>query len=341
MAERSRFWDGIILGDAVAVGQTHLHDQFFRSVINGTGNRGPLFGWRNDMLVSGGSSPLSVAAGGGCVYGMLYDSDAAVSVSIPTPSSGLSRYDLVVLRRDWSVQQVRIARVAGVAALVPAVPALTKTAGTIWEVPLATLLIDDAGTIVATDTREFCAFTTEWPLNIVATDMYAEGAVTAAKIPDRTRYNLKGAGQIEPDSVNPCTWVAGASYDFWQFVDAAQNDCWVYFMGETGDTGAGVDIYLWTVPDVNGAGAGAENAKWDYSIYYGTYDGALTNAAATANVDQQVRLNTTVYRDQLVAALPAVEGQIIAIQLSRDGVADSYNSDMRLLGIELVWTADA
>ena len=341
MAERSRFWDGTVLGDAVAVGQTHLHDQFFRSVINGTGNRGPLLGWRDDMLVSGVSSPISVAAGGGCVYGMLYDSDAAVSVSVPTPSSGLSRYDRVVLRRDWSVQTVRVARVAGTAGAVPAIPALTQTAGTIWEVPLGTLLVDDAGTITVTDAREFCAFTTEWPANVVEPGMFMEGAVTAAKIPDRTRYDLKGAGQIEPDSANPCTWVAGVSYDYWQFADAAQNDGWVYFMGQTGDTGTGVDIYLWTVPDVNGAGAGAENAKWDYSAYYGDYDGTLTNATGTVNVDQQLRLNTTVYRDQLINNLPAVEGQIIALQLSRDGVADSYNSAMRLLGIELVWTADA
>ncbi|NIV28475.1 MAG: hypothetical protein GWN58_02850, partial [Anaerolineae bacterium] len=242
---------------------------------------------------------------------------------------------------DWSVQTVRIGRVAGTAAAAPAVPSLTQTAGTIWEVPLATLLINDAGTISLTDTREFCAFTTEWPANVVEPGMFQEGAVTVAKIPDRTRYDLKGAGQIEPDSANACTWVAGASYDYWQFADAAQNDGWVYFMGETGDTGTGVDIYLWTVPDVNGAGAGAENAKWDYSAYYGDSGGTLTNSTGTVNVDQQARVNTTVYRDQLINNLAAVEGQIIALQLSRDGVGDSYNSAMRLLGIELNWTADA
>ncbi len=236
---------------------------------------------------------------------------------------------------------MRIGRVAGTAAAAPAVPSLTQTAGTIWEVPLATLLINDAGTISLTDTREFCAFTTEWPANVVEPGMFQEGAVTVAKIPDRTRYDLKGAGQIEPDSANACTWVAGASYDYWQFADAAQNDGWVYFMGETGDTGTGVDIYLWTVPDVNGAGAGAENAKWDYSAYYGDSGGTLTNSTGTVNVDQQARVNTTVYRDQLINNLAAVEGQIIALQLSRDGVGDSYNSAMRLLGIELNWTADA
>jgi hypothetical protein len=272
---------------------------------------------------------------------MLYDSDTAVSVNIPTPSSGNSRYDRIVLRRDWSVQQVRVARVSGVAAVVPVIPALTQVAGAIWEIPLATILISDAGVITITDTRDFCAFTTEWTANVVEAGMYAEGAVTAAKIPDRTRYDLKGAGQIEPDSANPCSWVAGASYDYWEFADAAQNDGWVYFMGETGDTGTGIDIYLWTIPDVNGAGGGAENAKWDYQVYYGDYDGTLTNANGTVNVDQQLRLNTTVYRDQLIAALPALEGQIIALQLSRDGVADSYNSAMRLLGIELVWTSDS
>lgn len=340
MTERSRFWDGTAVGDAVAVGQAHLHDQFFRCVAGNTGDRSVVRGWRNELEVSGTSSPISVASGGGVVYGMFFDSDAAVAVSIPTPSSGFSRYDRIVLRRDWSTYTVRVARVAGVAAAVPAVPALTQGAGAIWESPLATVLVDDAGTITVTDTREFCALLSEWAANIVTAGMYEEGAVTADKRPDRARWLFCGYPEIEPDSANPATRVAGGSYDYLQFADAAQNDAWAYFLIPDGVTGTQT-VYVWSIPDVNGAGGGAENCQWDYTIYYGG-DGAIPNSASgTTNVDQQARVNTRFYRDSIHAGLAAIEGDVVAIQLSRDGAADSYNSAMRLLGIELYWTADS
>lgn len=341
MTQRSLFWDGIAVGDALQVAQTHLHDQFFRCILNGTENRGPVRGWRNELLVSGTSSPLSVATGGAVVYGMLFDMDAAVGVSIPTPSSGNSRYDRVVAQRDWGNQVVRIARVSGVAAPAPAVPALTQTAGTFWEVPLATILIDDAGAITNTDAREFCTYSTAWPANIVVAGMFEQGAVTAATIPDRTRYDLKGAGQIRPDSGAVCTRVAGANYDYWSFADAAFNRGWAMWGGDASIVGSTVDFYVWSVPNVNGAGGGAENCEWDYDIYYHTGAGTPSSASGTATIDQQLRLNTTIYRDQLVAGITLGDGHLAAVRLSRDGVADSYNSAMRLLGIEMVYTSDS
>jgi len=341
MAERSLFWDGIAVGDAVAVTQTHLHDWFYRSVINGTGNRGPIKGWRDELEVTGISSPITVAAGGACVYGMLFDSDSAATVNVSTPTSGTSRYDLIVARRTWAVQGVRIARVAGVAGVIPAVPTVTQTAGTIWEVPLATLLIDDAGNITTTNTREFCTYTTEWPANIVTAGMYEEGAISAALRPDLVRYDLKGAGQFTPDNVTPCTRAAGASYDFWNFADAAFNRGWAYFLVPEGIVG-NPTFYIWSTPVVNGAGAGVENCQFDYSIYYGSSGTALTNVAGTVNADQQLRVNTTPYADQVPAAgVAAGAGQIVAYRISRDGVADSYNSAMQVHGVEMRWTADA
>jgi hypothetical protein len=271
---------------------------------------------------------------------MLYDSDTANTVNIPTPSSGFSRYDRIVLRRDWSVQTVRLARVSGVAAITPSIPSLTQTALVTWEIPLATILIDDAGTITITDTREFCAPSTEWPANVVEAGMYAEGAITTALRPDRTRWEARGANEIRGDAANPCTWVVGASYDYWQFADAAFNRGWAYFQAPAGLVGT-LDFYVWSIPNVNGAGAGAENAQWDYSIYYGTFDVVPTNATGTTNVDQQARVNTTFYADAFAAAIPATEGDVIAVRLSRDGAADSYNSAMRVLAIEMRWTADA
>lgn len=342
MAETSYFWDGnAVLGDDGPYSTADVQDVFFRMLLNGTGNRGPLKGWRNDLEVSGAASPVTVAAGGAIVYGGFFESDQAASVNIPTPAAGLSRYDRVVVRRTWATYTMRIGRVAGIAAAAPAVPALTQTAGVTWEIPLATVLITDAGTITLTDTREFCTFSTTWPANAVDTEHYAPGAVTPADVPDRTRYQLKGSGQIEPDSANACTWVAGASYDYWQFADAATNAGWVYFQAPVGLVGATVDVYVWSVPDVNGAGGGAELCQWDYNTYSGPYGGVLGNTNGTINPDQQARLNTTIYADQLIAALAINAGDILIIQLSRDGAADSYNSAMRLLGIEMRWTADS
>jgi hypothetical protein len=340
MAERSRFWDGnAVLGDDGPYTQTHLHDQFFRSVLNGTGNRGPLRNWRNNLEVTGVSSPVSVDTGGACVYGGLYDSDSAVTVSIPTPASGLSRYDLIVVRRDWNTQTIRIARVAGVAAAAPAIPTPTQTAGTIYEIPLATILVDDAGTITVTDAREFCAYTTDWPAAIITGDMVVEGAVTLDKIPDRARYDLKGAGQCEPDSGTPASWVAGPSWDYWEFTKGgpANDSIWVYFMGPTGLVGT-IDFYIWTGPTAVAAG----NAKYNYNIYYGSDGGALANAAGSILVAYGGAVNI-VTRSQIVAALAAGEGQIIAFQLTRDDGhgTDTYGNHSWLVGVEMSWTADA
>ena len=336
MTERSYFWDGFVLGDAVMITQQRLMDRFFRSLLNGTGNRGVLKGWLDELEVSGTASPLTVATGGALVYGMFYHNDAPVSVTIPTPASG-SRTDLIVLRRSWSAQTVRVARVAGPGA------ALTQTALVTYEVPLASVTITSDGNVTVADTREFCQFCTTWPAGTVDTEQFTAGAVAPADVPDRTRWQLKGSGSLEPDSANPATWVAGASYDYWEFSDAAGDTVWVYFMVPAGVASYALALYTWSVPDVNGAGGGAENCEWDYIVYYGLDVGVLASTNGTATVDQQARVNTTVYRDTLVdlTAQSIDEGEILIVKLTRDGVGDSYNSAMRLLGVEMAWTADA
>jgi len=342
MAERSLFWDGAVLGDCGPYGQLHLHNQFFRSILNGTGDRGVLRGWLSELAVTGSTSPLTVGSGGAVIYGFVYESDAPMTVSIPTPSAGFSRYDRVVVRADWATQQARVCRVAGVAAAAPAVPALTQTANVAWEIPLATVLITDGGVITLTDTRDYASFTTSWPANAVTAAKYGTGCITPAKVPNRTRTDLRGAGSIHPDDTNPCAWTAGGSYDYWVFANAVTDKGWAYFQGPTGLVGGAVDIYAWSVPDVNGAGAGVENCGWTIATYYGPDGAGLTaTVPAAVNVDQQLRVNTTVYADQLIAAQPINEGEILIIALSRDGAGDSYNSAMRLLGIEMRYTADA
>lgn len=347
MTEISRFWDDTVLGDCGPYTSAHMHDEFFRSILNGTGDRGVLLGWLNELEVTGTSSPLSVASGGAIIYGLFYENDAPVSISVPTPAAGYSRYDYIVVRRSWSTQTARIALVAGTPySFIPVYPTLTQTPGSIYEIPLARLVITDAGTITVTTLgmRQWCTFSTQWGVGTADDpDYFQDGAVTADKIPDRYRYFIKEAAQLEPDSANPATWNVGASYDHWLFADAVTNAVWLYDFVPRDQAGTTVAVYLWSVPDVNGAGGGAENVRWVYNY---ALSGPEAVAAFTTNptlVDQQLRVNTTVYRDLLVTLPSATSGQMIMLQISRTGgdAADSYASDMRLLGVELYYSAEA
>lgn len=342
MTQRSLFWDGIALGDCGPYVSAQLHDQMLRSITGCTGNIGVLLNWLNGLEVSGTSSPVSVASGGAVVYGTFFETDTAVSVSANPPASGYSRYDVIVVRRDVSAQTVRIGKVTGNPAVgTPSVPALTQDVAATYEIPLANILIDSAGTITVTDAREFAQYSTAWVGAFVTGDMIADGEVTADKLADQTRWEVKGAGQIEPDATNPCTLVVGANYDYWSFAAAAANEAWVYFLSPTGLVGGTTAFYLWTAPNAAAAG----NVKWDYNVYYGSGGGALTNATGSILVAQGGRAVANSYQDAFftITTLTLTEGQIIALQVIRDGAAgaDTYGNTARLLGVEMAWTADA
>jgi hypothetical protein len=347
MTERSLFWDGDVtgagIGDCGPYSQAHLMDRFFRAILNGTGNRGVLKNHRNELVVSGATSPLTVESGGVVCYGMFQDVDAAVNVSIPTPSATKTRYDRIVARRSWAAQQVRIARISGVARgplePPPTVPALVQIAGTTWDIPLAVVLVNDAGGVTLTDTREFCSMSTQWPAASIDTEYYAIGGITPASIPNRDRWELKGDGQFQPHGVYPCGRVAGASYDYWEFDTTGVCSGWAFFMIPEDAVGGGVYFYVWSTPHVDGAGIGAELCQWDYDIYYGAAGTVATTFSGSVSYDQQARTNDRPYRDALIN-LTAAPGSFVAVRLNRDGSADSYASDMELHGIEMIRTAD-
>jgi len=340
MTERSLFWDGIATGDCGPYTQAHLMDRFFRALLNGTGNRGVLKGWGNELLVSGTASPLTVDTGGAIVYGLFQNIDNPVSVSIPTPTSGKSRYDRVVARRTWATQQIRIGRISGVAAVAPVIPSLVQTPDTTYDIPLATVLITDAGNITLTDTREFCSFSTQWPAGSVDTEHYATGGITPASVPDRSRWEIKGDGQFQPHSVNPCGRAIGADYDYWEFDTVGVCAGWAFFLIPEDVVGGGVYFYVWSTPHVNGVGGGAELCQWDYEIYHGTADTIAVMDSGSVSYDQQTRTNDRPYRDALTN-LATTEDLFVAVLLSRDGLADSYTHDMEVHGIEMIRTADS
>lgn len=343
MTERSLFWDGVALGDCGPYTSAQLHDQMLRSITGCTGDKGVLLNWLNNLEVTGETSPVSVNTGAALVYGRFFESDSAVSLTISTPNTGYSRYDVIVVRRDISTQTIRLGKVIGTASLVtPSVPALTQDPASTYEIPLAYILVDDTGALEITDARDWAVYSSSWPAALVTGDMIVGSEITADKMANQTRWEVKGAGQIEPDNTNPCTLTVGANYDFWDFATAVTNEAWVYFMAPTGLVAGSLAFYLWNAPDAAAAG----NVDWEYSVYYGDSDvGALTNATGSTVVAQGGRAVANSYRDAFFTITTAIvtEGQIIALQVRRDGGGgvDTYGSSMRLLGIEMEWTADA
>lgn len=118
-----------------------------------------LSGLLNELVVTGSASPLSVASGIAFCNGIKHTSDAAVSVTVPTPNGGTTKHR-VVLQAIWgSTQAARIALISS-ADGINTYPTLTQSDNSRWEVPLYGVTIDILGAITLEDQRDPCHFAT-------------------------------------------------------------------------------------------------------------------------------------------------------------------------------------
>lgn len=170
MTEGSAFWDGTTLGDAagsiIAAPYSSSEFKLFMYglfgapiTINGLSSLVGNFCFVSTAeygagagLVTGTSSPVSIAAMHAFVIGNYYVNNSAASLVIPTPAAN-PRLDYVVLEANWTTQTIRIARVAGAEAATPSPPALTQTNGTLWQYPIAQVYITTGGVITVRDLR--------------------------------------------------------------------------------------------------------------------------------------------------------------------------------------------
>jgi len=188
MAEVSIFWPTGTTGDGAS---TYTDTQLFswlRRTFNSdmSTDRGPLKGYNNELSVTAGSGKVTVGTGAAYVYGIPYENDAALDVTIPTPTSN-TRIDRIVLRASWTAKTVRITRIAGTEGA--GAPAITQSPGSVYDVKLAQVRVTTSGGITVTDERQFCRFATEIStLNLadqaVTDTKLADGAVTSSKIAD-------------------------------------------------------------------------------------------------------------------------------------------------------------
>lgn len=101
---------------------------------------------------SNGTSNVILKLGTALVTGTLYENTADITLSIGANASGNPRIDTVVLRKDYVAQTVRAVVKQGTPAATPAPPALTQSAGTTWEIPLADIAVANGfATIAQTD----------------------------------------------------------------------------------------------------------------------------------------------------------------------------------------------
>jgi hypothetical protein len=190
MTERSIFWATTGTGDGGAGGYA-ANDLFemFRSFFTspaGVNYGGVAPDYLNKLAVTGSSSPAQVATGAALVYGIPYFNNGTVSITIATPTTG-TRIDRLVLRASWALQTVRVTRIAGTeGAGTP--PALTQSAGTTWDVPLAQVSITTGGVITIIDERQYVGGVGDLG---IATAKIANLAVTTAKLADDAVTNAK------------------------------------------------------------------------------------------------------------------------------------------------------
>lgn len=234
MTQKSLHWDGSSLGDADALtvnaadgigwrlGNVDYESPFvdlaLRMVLNGTGNRGVLKGWANELNVAaGGGMTVTVDTGGAVVYGMPYENTTVgplVTFTLTNPTHD-TRYDYIVLRRNWAAQTIRATVIQGVEG--GGIPAITQSPapdGTgIYDIPLATVEVTTAPAIgIITDMREWIEMTTE-PHDLVfdTANLTNESADWEAR-ETRTKRFFLGGGDLQPNIASQRFSYASGSY---------------------------------------------------------------------------------------------------------------------------------
>ncbi len=138
---------------------------------------------------------VKVRAGKAWIKGHYFQSTAEEVLAIGAANPTNPRIDRVVVRLDWTNNNIDLAVIQGTPAGSPSAPALTQTSN-VWEISLAQVLVDAAAVSIAadkvTDERVFATpkiadgavDTDQIADGAVDTDQIADGAVTADKIAD-------------------------------------------------------------------------------------------------------------------------------------------------------------
>jgi len=338
MVERSRFWDGSILGDAVSITSAEWMDRVTRALLDGTGNQGVLRNWLNELEVTdGGGLNAAIDTGGAIMYGLYYENDTATTAVLP--NNAVSE---VVVRRSWAAQTARITVIAA---------PLVQNPGVTYDVPLAQVTTVAGAITLITDTRDFCEFSTEPPPLSVQTENIQANAVTSAEMINPTRWVTRGAGSLEPDATNATTWAWYRPYtaykpvvyrDQWSYPDAATSSGWITLRVPADQNPATpwLTVYLWLAWYNANPAAGADQ-RWACNAIVCAPNGAW---AAVANNVVIAEDATWLYDDMARFSLGNVAcsaGDLVHIRIDRTGAhaGDTSTSPGHLAMVEFSYEA--
>ena len=147
--EVSRFWTGTTPGDAGPY-TADLFSDVLRYLLLGSDNEsGPIYasGTAPDFGLTvqqtgAPSTSVQVTPGAALVYGGYYNLSGGNQVfAISANGSGNPRIDTIVLRKDWTLQTIRLVLLTGTPAGSPLPPGLTQTPGVRYEIPLADIAV--------------------------------------------------------------------------------------------------------------------------------------------------------------------------------------------------------
>ncbi len=225
MTERSRPWSGTVTGDAGPYTDDNWTRVWASVMAPVIASEGVLWDQTNELAASGIVTPVSIDTGRAFVDGSWYESDASVSVAIPTPAAN-PRIDRIVLRKDFVLQTIRITRIAGAEGASPSPPAITQTVGVTWDLPLWQIHVTVGAVVtVYADEREFVGQYT--PSGLSSSRFYDEDDLMGTRgdsnsVMTKLFYQENSANSLGfvPDSPNPGVVatrarVAGSSNGHW------------------------------------------------------------------------------------------------------------------------------
>lgn len=158
MAEISRPWNGTVTGDAGPYSDANWQ-QLYRAIIGYGAARN-----NNGVFLMSGTEPddglkvtanspattsINVLAGAALVQGIAYFNTTTQVLTPAANASGNSRIDTIILRADYALQTIRLAILQGTPAASPVAPTLTQSAGVMWEIPIADILLATGFTSIA------------------------------------------------------------------------------------------------------------------------------------------------------------------------------------------------
>jgi hypothetical protein len=286
MAQFSMMWTTGETGDGTSpYTQAQVNAWLRRSFVNNPVVEGvipdyPKTGGK-ELAVTGTASPVAVAPGAAWVYGFPYESTASETITVPTPVGGTTGHR-VVLRANWTTQQVRLALISSANGNA-AIPALTQNPGTIWEIPLASLTITTGGVITITDQRGFVHLNTR----VSAAMMDANAVSNDAVIGNRTVSDGGSPSGNTGTLTTLLSWLATqvrritGQANWWTAPAKSLAQLESEKVAKAGDTMTGALAVEAAAPAVvlNETDVAANNRRWVFSLVAGQLWGAITNDA--------------------------------------------------------------